>query len=174
LQKFLHQGREGVARHGYWTNYFQQPAWAGAAVFQSVTSVLKGLYRTSGRLQIFLPGVGQDKASGTSPHQKNSKVLFQSSQSPAQGRSRTVQLLCGSGERARLRDRDEYTYIVEIQVIHAEPPRSAYSLSLASIALAQFYLAHIDLSELARKHLFMKLCWTGKESVKRRKDMEGQ
>jgi DNA-binding IclR family transcriptional regulator len=85
-----------------------------------------------------------------------------------------MQLLCGCSKCACLRDRDEDTYIVEIQFIHAELPRSAYSLSLASIALAQFYLAHIDLSELARKHLFMKLRWTGKESVKRRKDMEGQ
>jgi hypothetical protein len=56
-----------------------------------------------------------------------------------------------------------------------EPPRSAYSLSLASIALAQFYLAHDSIYQnSARKHLFMNLRWAGENPAGRRKDMEGQ
>ena len=45
--------------------------------------------------------------------------------------------------------------------------------SRSSIALAQFYLAHIDLSELSRKHLFMNRALGGKNPVVWRKDYGG-
>jgi len=45
-------------------------------------------------------------------------VLFKPGQRPAHGGSGKMHLLCSGSQRTRLRDRDERTDIVEIEVIH--------------------------------------------------------